>query len=127
MEICMNMKRFAPLAIIVVLLGGTIWYVAARDTQSTETTTVETTASPASEVVTYQGQEGKNALEVLKSEFTVTTEETSFGEMVQSINGLAADDSHYWALYVNGEMASVGAADIQTTPSDTIEWRYTGF
>ena len=29
----------------------------------------------------------------------------------------------YWAFYINGKMANVGAADYQTKEGDKIEWK----
>lgn len=72
---------------------------------------------------TYQGETGKNALELLKANADVQTETSDFGEMVTSINGQAGGGDKYWAFFVNGEMSSVGAADYATKDSETIEWK----
>lgn len=44
---------------------------------------------------------------------------------VTAVNGRVADDSkkEYWALYVNGQYAQLGAGSQQASASDTITWR----
>jgi len=74
-------------------------------------------------VITYQGQDGKNALELLKSLHRVETKSYSFGDFVSSIDGVAPDSAHFWALYVNGSLSQVGASQYITKSSDTIKWQ----
>lgn len=73
--------------------------------------------------ISYQGVEGKNALELLKSAHQVETRKFDFGEMVQSIDGVKAPATHFWAFYVNGELAPVGAGAYQTKSAETISWK----
>ena len=82
-----------------------------------------TTDTSQSSAITYQGVEGKNALELLKDNHEVITDSYDFGEFVTGINGQVADEKTFWALYINGELAQVGAGDYQTKPEDTIEWK----
>jgi len=75
-------------------------------------------------VVKYQGQECKNALDLLKSKYEVQTKNfEGIGEFVTGVNGVAADDQHFWAFYVNGAQAQVGAGQYVTKDSDVIEWK----
>lgn len=83
----------------------------------------ETVTQTEVQTVTYQGVEGKNALDLLKASQKVETKSFDFGEMVVSINGRAADKNEYWAFYINGQPAQVGAGDYQTKSTDTISWR----
>ncbi len=74
--------------------------------------------------LTYKGQNGKTALELLKQKATVITKQSSYGEYVDSINGLVGGTGgKYWTFYVNGTMASVGAGSYTTTANDSIEWK----
>lgn len=75
--------------------------------------------------IQYKGQNGKNALDLLKAKYPgqVQTQKFSAGEFVQSINGVQPDKNHYWAFYVNGQPATVGAGQYMTKDSDTIEWK----
>ena len=128
----MSMKRFAPiLAALIIVLGGA-WYVSAHradnDTTATASPTVSAsataTATPQATTVTYAGVEGKTAMATLKSTHTVVTKTYSFGDSVESIDGLAADAGHYWAFYVNGQYASVGADAYTAKSGDMIDWKY---
>jgi hypothetical protein len=75
--------------------------------------------------VTYVGVEGQTSLSLLKQYATVETQEyPGLGEYVVSINGVASDSTNnYWAFYINGEAAQVGAGDYTTKADDDIEWR----
>ena len=73
--------------------------------------------------ISYQGVEGQNALELLKSNHKVETQSFSFGEMVQSIDGVASPATHFWAFEINGALAEVGAGDYQTKNDDTLSWK----
>lgn len=73
--------------------------------------------------ISYQGVEGKNALELLKSSHEVETQKFSFGEMVQSIDGVKAPATDFWGFYVNGKLSDIGAGDYQTKNGDTLSWK----
>lgn len=77
--------------------------------------------------VAYDGQEGKNALEILKTKAEVETQDSSIGIFITSINGVANSDNQYWMFYVNGELGAVAADQYQTKNDDKIEWRYETF
>ena len=111
------------MAVVIVLAGGIGWYAMDHKAKDT-TTTVAATATPQSKDVTYAGKDGSNAMDLLKASFTVETKHYSFGDMVQSINGLAADDTHYWSFYVNGKSSDIGASDYLSKSTDTLEWKY---
>lgn len=64
------------------------------------------------------------ALELVKSQIDLQVKEYDFGLMVEGVNGLMADEKHYWALYQNGEYATVGIADLKLEKDETIELRY---
>lgn len=73
--------------------------------------------------ITYQGSEGNTALDLLKSSYNVETKSFSFGEMVQSINGVSSPATHFWAFYVNGKQAETGADSYISKDTDTITWK----
>ena len=78
--------------------------------------------------LTYQGQEGKTALELLES--TAQTVKSGEGEnaYITSINGVAADSTkEYWAFSINGEASMVGVGSYITKSSDVIKWDLTAF
>lgn len=106
-------------AIIIVAGGGTLaWHVRAVH----QTPTVTSQQGPTS--LSYRGIAGKTALQVLQAAHQVQTKLYSgFGPMVTAIDGHVADAKHFWAFYVNGKLAQVGAGNYQTKSSDTITWK----
>jgi hypothetical protein len=75
--------------------------------------------------VSYEGQNDKTALELLKDKYQVDTKEFSgVGEFVSAIEGVAAEDGkNFWAFYVDGQMATEGAGTYKTKDGEKIEWR----
>ena len=74
--------------------------------------------------ISYDGQDGKTALDLLKASHDVKTEDSSVGVFVNSIDGSANTSDTYWMFYVDGQLAPVGADQYQSKTSDKIEWRY---
>ena len=81
------------------------------------------TASTA-ESVTYAGQDGKTALELLQANHTVEVSDQGF---VNAIDGLKPGSRQYWAFYVDGKLADTGAKDYQTKSTEQIEWKLESF
>ena len=116
---------------LVVLVGLTagVWSRQMRQDKPTpaQSSTSQSAQKPAAkdDSVNYDGVDGKNALELLKAKATIVTKQSSYGEYVDSINGMqGGTDGKYWAFYVNGQMAQVGAADYQTKTGDKITWKF---
>jgi len=68
---------------------------------------------------------GKTALDLIKEKAKVVTKGESANAYVIEINGKLAEDSkkEFWAFYVNGKMAEVGAGSYKLKDGDKIEWR----
>lgn len=114
---------------IVVLTGVTAWILSNKlrndDTKQTSTTQTEQKTESQPNTLSYDGVEGKNALELLKSKAAVVTKQSAYGEYVDAINGIVGGtDGKYWAFYVNGTMAQVGAADYKTKNGDKVTWKF---
>ena len=77
-------------------------------------------------VIAYEGEEGKTALELLKSKARVRTSSTQMGEMVDEIDGVRSDNGLYLIYYINGAIANTGAGSYLTKTGDKIEWKLTG-
>lgn len=131
--------RKIELFIIIAVIGvlGVIYAMSQKSTdnsdqqgsiqQNTNTDTSSQQQVPASNVA-YRGEDGRTALDLLKVYNRVETKTTSFGEMVTGINGMEVDESkQFWAFYVNGSLASEGAATYKTKSTDTIEWKIESF
>ncbi|MBM7820251.1 hypothetical protein JOE63_002728 [Cellulosimicrobium cellulans] len=79
--------------------------------------------------LSYDGRTGASALDLLL-EADPSAQVTGEGEnaFVTAIDGVVADpDSEFWALYVNGEMATVGAGSLETKDGDEITWKLETF
>jgi hypothetical protein len=77
------------------------------------------------EPIVYEVQaDESNAFELLKDSQEIEFKEYDFGVFVESINGIAGDSKHFWALYVNNEKSLTGADQTTVNKGDTVEWRY---
>lgn len=83
--------------------------------------------SDAQQNVLFEGTKefslGTNALVAMQQMVKVNTQDSSFGKFVTGIQGLEAGSDYYWALYVNGEYASVGIVDIALDQDTQLEWK----
>lgn len=113
-------------AVIALVIWGGVNYKNKQNSNQTTNTISATTAQPAKSI-TYQGENGKTVYDILKAKYTVKADQSSYGVLVKSINGLKATDKEFWLYSVNGKSGEV-AADKQTTVnSDRITWEYKGF
>ncbi|MCF4122589.1 DUF4430 domain-containing protein [Antribacter sp. KLBMP9083] len=112
------------------LLAGCAGTEPAADTtlSAASATSASPSASASADVTewSYEGQDGRTALDLLL-ESDPSAEVSGEGEMayVTSIGGRAADDAakEFWALYVDGAMATVGAGSLVTTTGQEITWK----
>ena len=73
----------------------------------------------------YQGEDGKTALELLE-QHDPDAQVQGEGEnaYVTAIRGREADPAtEFWGLYVDDEMATVGAGSLETKDGQTITWK----
>lgn len=115
------------LVAIVVLLGGAAYYSSKKTVVTVETSP---TATPAiGKEITYNGEVGKTALELLQATHTVELNGAGTNAYVVGIDGVKADDSkkEYWSFIVNGTPASVGAGSYQSQSTDVISWKIANF
>lgn len=113
------------IAIIVVLtIFGGIGYFSSKNNTSNENKKQSVAAVQA---VAYDGQDGKNALELLKDKAQIQTQDSSIGVFVVSINGVSDTEDQFWMLYVNGELAQSTPDQLVTKNNDKIEWRFEQF
>lgn len=111
--------------IIVLAIFGFIGYFSAQ--KNNVNTDLNTQAVAAVQAIAYDGEDGKNALDLLKSKAEIQTQDSSIGVFVISINGVSNSNDHFWMFYVNGELAQVSADQYTTKNGDKIEWRYDQF
>lgn len=88
--------------------------------QHTETSQEQVVAT-----MLYTATEAQTARELLDTK--VGVEYQDFGEagsFILSVDGLASDNEHYWAVYVNNEYAEVGVDQLQLQPGDQLKLVY---
>ena len=79
-------------------------------------------------VLTVQAHEGESALSILRRSATISTQTSSYGILVESINGdKNGTDKKYWTYLVNGKEAPVGAADYILKVGDIIKWEFKAY
>lgn len=111
----------ASVVVAVAAVGGGTWaYLAHVSAGQVQTVTNNQQLLTQ---ISYHGQNGVDALTLLKQHATVQVKHYSFGDLVTSINGSAGNGSKYWTFYVNGKQSQVGAADYKTKESDTLSWK----
>lgn len=137
----MDKKSKIIIAIIVTVLvalgAGGAYFATQLNTQNQSQTSQDVAQSSATPqqtdtkkesdaaTVAYDGQDGRTALEILKGIKTVETKVyAGIGEMVVSIDGVKPEDSsEFWAFYVDGKQAQVGADQYVTKNKEKIEWK----
>ena len=72
---------------------------------------------------------GKTALDLTKEKANIKTKGEGVNAYVTEINGQEALNSkkEYWAFYVNGKMAEVGAGSYKLKEGDKIEWKLANY
>lgn len=119
--------RKSLLGLLVVILA--VWGVVGLSSKTTNSNNIATATSKvaptASKNISIKNVVGETALVSLKRDQKVDVKNSSYGEYVQGINGMEADAKHYWAFYVNSQMASEGAGTYKMKAGDVLEFRYT--
>jgi hypothetical protein len=127
-------KRTTGLVVGVVLTIGVLaGGVAMMNRSASKTGTVAqasvtpaATPTPKPAGLSYQGVDGKTALELLKAKDPkAVTKGEGANAYVTTINGYTASDAkkEYWSFLVNGKASEVGAGSYVTKASDQIEWK----
>ena len=120
----MNSKRIPSLALMIVaaltFAGG-----CPRRT-AVPTPKADAPSREERPILGYAGEDGRTALELLKSRARIRTSTSSLGELVEEINGVRSGDGYNLIYFVNGAMAKTGAGNYVTRTGDRIEWKLIG-
>lgn len=122
---------------IITLLTGLFFlfsgfYLYSRIDRPTTKKTIEKisvhqsiTAKGKTNFKTYKVDGGKTALDLLNQNAKIISKGKGVSSYVISINGEEAlsENREYWAFYVNGKPAEVGAGSYKLKPGDKIEWK----
>jgi hypothetical protein len=123
------MKRF-KFAVIIFILPWMIAIAACAQRPPIKTPNAPSASATQAQnertVITYEGEDGKTALEILKARARVRTSASQMGELVEEINGVNNGNGYYLLYYVNGVKAKVGARNYITKNGDKIEWKLIG-
>ncbi len=116
------MKSKIIILITLVVLVLTVTGVVITNVKNKPVSGQLIVAAKTTDAFSYKGENGKNALIILKKMAKV--EQGSSG-LVTSINGRLALSlkREFWAFYVNGKMANVGPAEYNTKDQDLIKWQ----
>ncbi len=112
-------NKLMALLVPLVIIGGVVGAVTSHSASPAHVVKQQTQTVD----ISYPGQSGKNALDLLKKYASVETKHYSFGDQVISINGTPGKGPKYWSFYVNGKLSNVGASTYVTKSSDKIEWK----
>lgn len=114
--------------LIVIAVIGIAYALTQKATAPVTTSQNQNQQATVVSSVSYQGQDNRNALDLLQVFHKVDTKDTSFGKQVMGIDGVTPDPTNsYWAFYVNGKLAQVGADHYTTKYGDLIEWKVEKF
>ncbi len=128
--------RFAATAVMFVCaIQLTLASVVVPANPVTKTKSVQASVSithsilfPETVTRTITVQTGKTALEILDSTATITTSKSSYGVLVESVNGYKnGTDNKYWTYMINGKEAPIGAGEYIVKNGDIIEWKFTSY
>lgn len=123
-----GLMNFVAIIILgaILIIGGSLLgnHVAKKQANQSVSGLTNQFQPVVKQTIAYDGQDGKTALDLLKASHQITSEDSSMGSFVTSIDGTANTTDTYWMFYVNGQLSSVSSDNYQTKSTDKIEWRY---
>lgn len=125
-----SMNLFAGLMLVIALIVGSFQAtVQASGETSQETIEVigNDVTNPLLPKINVNIQSNATAFDALLNAVGASNlefSETSYGKMINSIKGLKAKDNFYWAFYINGVSAQVGADKYIVQEGDKLSFRY---
>jgi hypothetical protein len=113
---------------VLLLAAGCGKSQTATNTQVQQSTQIKATQNVQGgkpmQVFSFNAQDHKTAMDMLKSSYQVQTKSFgSGGEFVESIENMKPDSKHFWAFYVNGKLSNVGAGTYELKDGDGVEWK----
>ena len=123
-----SMGNFIAVIILggILIIGGTLLgtYVSNKQNNQAIAGSESLFQPVVVKTISYDGVEGKNALELLKSSHTIQTQDSSLGIFVTTIDETENTADTYWMFYVNDQLGATGADQYITKTGDKIEWRF---
>lgn len=110
----------AAVVAVVVIVGGYSLYGKKNNTYTQSTNYAS--------AISYDCEKDKTAYTLLNETHEINAKDTSFGKQVLGIDGKNADETkEYWAFYVDGKLAPVGADAYNCAGTEKVEWKLESF
>lgn len=123
----MNKKVVLIIGFLILCIGtGYVQYIRnVPQNVKTHTFIFTVTQSVAGKQKREQIKVGATALQLLSTTHKIATKGQNKNAFVTTIDGRLADAQkrEFWAFYVNGKQAEVGAGSYLVKNNDTIEWK----
>jgi len=122
-------KFFVLVLIVLTILVGYSFYktrlLSTEKSITQQTLTVYLKIPGQKDFIKQEIISGKTALDLTKEKANIKTKGEGTNAYVTEINSLEALNSkkEYWAFYINGKMAEVGAGSYKLKNNDKIEWK----
>lgn len=122
-------RIFILVLVVLAIFAGYSFYqtklLSTKKSIAQQTLTVYLKISGQKDFIKQEIISGKTALDLIKEKTKVVTKGKGANAYVVEINGRVAEDSkkEFWAFYVNGKKAEVGAGSYQLKEGDKIEWK----
>ena len=122
-------KFFILVLVILAIFAGYSFYqtklLSTKKSIAQQTLTVYLKISGQKDFIKQEIISGKTALDLTKEKASVKIKGEGVNAYLTEINSQKALNSkkEYWAFYVNGKMAEVGAGSYQLKDGDKIEWK----
>lgn len=98
--------------------------VAATPTTAPTTDITATETARTEQILLNIEQDSADAWQMLQNQAQVDFEQYDFGVFIKGINGLAADNKNYWAIYINDEFAQTGIDQLEVKKGDVVKLVY---
>lgn len=121
----MRLRNFWISLVVVVLIVAGALVVSFQ--KKTETSSTVATTNDSSFVPTYPCTAGGTALAALQAKYPVDTKDSSFGKQVMAIDQISPNDKQFWAFYIDGQTATVGADTYPCKGTEAILWKLESF
>lgn len=131
-----NQKRLTvnkPFAIfwgiVLSLLAATFLFLSfqSQPVQAPDSNNSSSATPAPTPITNYQfpvTSDQQNPFDLIGSQVQLQTKEYSYGTLIEGINGLQSDATHYWAIYLNGQYAQTGLSDLKLKTGDMLELKY---
>ncbi len=122
-------KIFILVLVILAIFAGYFFYqtrlLSTKKSIAQQTLTVYLKIFGQKDFIKQEIISGKTALDLTKEKTNIKAKGEGVNAYVTEINGQEALNSkkEYWAFFVNGKMAEIGAGSYQLKEGDKIEWK----